>query len=359
MLLQWLLLSSTIYASTVASAEEVSCRFTVDDQVLAVYYNGKDLSSTVLSTGLQQFATDKTCTNDPSRSLVPCFSRWESPKTFTFTDTPGAVLAISGKEGGIYSGASSGGVVESGLLLICSDGTISSTEANGLWQAKGFESDADFPYNWFENSFVPDTTWGAPQISDSRFNMTGSDNAQKIWAGLSNYSLFRLNNRVPARSAADVAAENAQSIKDLQSTVTTCFVMVFICSLCGCCFSALNTLLNYCIYVELRSQSYRDRYESVKEVKERVMCLLKPCSCCLPQCVLDLIEMDELANETDEQKILSNTGEILELLSGDQQLVKSKGSNAQEMHAIHNPASGGTPWKPMPTSVENSGVDEI
>jgi hypothetical protein len=159
-------------------------------------------------------------------------------------------------------------------LLICSDGTISSTKANGLWQAKGFESEAKFPYNWFENSFSPDSTWGAPRISDSNFNMTGSENAEKIWAGLNNYSLFRLNNRVPARSAADIAADNEQSIRDLQSTVTTCFVVVFICSLCGCCFSALNTLLNYCIYVELRSQSYRDRYESVKEVKERVLAVL-------------------------------------------------------------------------------------
>jgi hypothetical protein len=120
--------------------DPVLCRMTIDNSVLGVSYNGQKLL------------------------VRGDWNDWQSPKFFSYTPVPGAILEIAGSELSDCDGCKC-----SGLLLECTNELVSDLVS---WTAKGSE-----------NSTPGEEPYGSVCQSSSAFYLRGQDfpNAVKIW----------------------------------------------------------------------------------------------------------------------------------------------------------------------------------
>jgi len=132
---------STTAEVTTESTDVVSCRFTIDNIVTMIRYNGEDLETS---------GTRAT---------------WGEPKVFEFIPVPGAILEIAGKD----ADPRVNGCMWSGLLLECDNGFVSNP--------------VDFKA-YGSNEPIVDYELSEPCVSASPFRLIGqTSDAQKIWAG--------------------------------------------------------------------------------------------------------------------------------------------------------------------------------
>ena len=158
---------SPTVAPTAASAGPVTCKMTVDNTLLSVFYNNVDVTPTLKGNA----------------------KNWQAPKTFSFTPVAGAVLAISGSEAGNCNGCQC-----SGLVLDCTARNGSGWDgltSGHSWMTQGYDNSASYPTGWQANAF-DDSKWGAPCTSSSRFSLGGSSE-KKIWpTNGKKFAAFRL-----------------------------------------------------------------------------------------------------------------------------------------------------------------------
>merc|ERR1719354_1024132 len=132
---------STTAESTTEPTDVVSCRFTIDNIVTMIRYNGEELETS------------------GNRA------HWGTPKVFEFIPVPGAILEIAGEEA---TPRDNFGCEWSGLLLECDNGFISNPV-----DFKAFGS----------NEPIVDYELSEPCVSTSPFRLNGqTSDAQKIWA---------------------------------------------------------------------------------------------------------------------------------------------------------------------------------
>jgi len=139
----------------------VTCDFTIADEVDAVYYNGEDITSSVV--GELKF--------------------WSSPKQVTFTMVEGAYLVIMGHSRGISDPGQNACLV-SGFQMNCSNGVTTADD----WEVHGSDGPVDELYKMGLGS-----EWGKPCSSSSGFFLRDSPLQPKL-ASKKKYAAFRIGN---------------------------------------------------------------------------------------------------------------------------------------------------------------------
>ena len=148
---QWTLLLST---ALIASANTVTCRFTIDNVVNGVWVNGASVSYS----------------GDPGN--------WPSVKTFTFDGTGVKRIAIRGSE----LASNNCGCSCSGLAVVCSSPTVPwwNLVSSTSWQAFGSNSAWSEPPGWQSVGAAP-AGFGTPCVTSSGFSLPGYSGYTKIW----------------------------------------------------------------------------------------------------------------------------------------------------------------------------------
>jgi hypothetical protein len=136
----------------------VTCTFTVDNIVTAVFYNGADVTATVTTAGTPATTLD--------------LESWPIPKTLTFTDVPHATIEILGQDSEIGVN----GCAASGLLMRCTGGSWEGFESNTGALVQTFGSNTAFTIGAARVE-----TLGTPCTSTSAFNLGGCSSCTKIW----------------------------------------------------------------------------------------------------------------------------------------------------------------------------------
>jgi hypothetical protein len=139
-------------SSTTCGPRTVTCTFTMDNAVTAVFYNGAEVTGTSSVTG--------------------DLADWEAPKTLTFVDVPHATIEFLGEE--LEPGGN--GCAKSGLLMFCVGGTWDGFTSNIGDLVQTFGSNTAFDIGDARQESLSD-----PCTSTSGFALDGCEDCTKIW----------------------------------------------------------------------------------------------------------------------------------------------------------------------------------
>jgi hypothetical protein len=129
----------------------LTCTFTVDNTVTAVFYNGAEVTGT---------------------SVTGDLTNHQIPKTLTFVDVPHATIEILGEE----TAAGGSGCTRSGLLMICVGGTWDGFTSNIGPLVQTFGSNTPITIGAARAESL-----SAPCTSTSTFSLAGCTGCTKIW----------------------------------------------------------------------------------------------------------------------------------------------------------------------------------
>jgi hypothetical protein len=148
-------LALTATPSLVLAQTPVTCTFTVDNTVTAVFYNGAEVTAT---------------TGTPS--VTGTLTNWGVPKILTFTDVPHATIEILGAE----LSAGGNGCRASGLLMSCTGGTWDGFKSNTGDLVQTFGSNTAFDIGAARVASL-----SAPCTTTSGFSLAGCAGCTQIW----------------------------------------------------------------------------------------------------------------------------------------------------------------------------------